>query len=449
LRSIATKHHQVQEERVTKVRKIVAVCGALCALAIFQGTLGRPAAAQEQQQQSSYTPAEYNDFTAARTETDPQKRIADLDAFTAKYPSSTLLPYVYTLEYQTYGQLKNFPKSVEYADKLLALPKLDSTTQLTALYARAQAFYLGAADKALNTPDQLAAARKAAQAGIQAANTWAKPDNMTDDQLAAQKKAARILFNTVDAIAALQLKDYSGAVAPLKATLADQPTDGLTWYRLGVALLQQNPPQTLDGLWAVARAIDLKAPNDAQIRDYLGKRVMEYEQAACDSITDAQIKELLDLAQSADQRPATFTIPSSADLDKARQQAGTFLHDLQTGGDNAKLVWAAFCGSDFPAIPAKVLAVTPGADAVELQVYIISQGETDAQVTAATTANGDVKVVGQPEASRLAKDDVLEFAGTLVSYDPTPFMLHFDKGKVNPDYIPAVKGGATKKHPHS
>ncbi len=430
-----------------KVRNLMAICGALAAAAILQGVLVRPAAAQGQQQ-PSYTPAEYNDYTAAHTETDPQKRIADLDAFQAKYPASTLLPYVYTLEYQTYGQLKNYPKSVAYADKLLALPKLDPTTTLTALYARAQAYYLGAADKDLNTPEQLTAARKAAQAGIQAVSTWQKPANMTDDQLTAQKKAARILFNTVDSIAALQMKDYAGAVTPLKATLADQPTDGTTWYRLGVALLQQTPPQTLDGLWALARAIDMKAPNDAQIRDYLRKRLVDYEQAACDSITDAQIKEMLQLASASADRPATFTIPAAADLDKARQQAATFLQDLQAGGDKAKLVWTAFCGSDFPAIPAKVLDVAATPDGATLQVYIVSQGETDAQITAAATPNAQVNVVAQPEASRLTKEDAVEFAGTLTSYDPTPFLLHFDKGKINPDYIPAVKGGATKKHPH-
>jgi hypothetical protein len=58
-----------------------------------------------------------------------------------------------------------------------------------------------------------------------------------------------------------------------------------------------------------------------------------------------------------------------------------------------------------------------------------------------------VKVVGQPEASRLAKDDGVRFSGTLVAYDPSPLMLHWDKAKVNPEDIPSEKD-AGKHKPH-
>jgi hypothetical protein len=64
---------------------------------------------------------------------------------------------------------------------------------------------------------------------------------------------------------------------------------------------------------------------------------------------------------------------------------------------------------------------------------------------AATTANMDVKIVGQPEASRLQKDDGVRFAGTLVAFDPSPVMLHWDKAKVNPEDIPA-EGAKHKPH---
>jgi hypothetical protein len=71
---------------------------------------------------------------------------------------------------------------------------------------------------------------------------------------------------------------------------------------------------------------------------------------------------------------------------------------------------------------------------------------SDAEFQSATTPNMDVKVVGQPEAARLEKDNPVRFTGTLVAYDPDPnFMLHWDKAKVNAEDIPKEK--VTPKRP--
>jgi hypothetical protein len=56
-----------------------------------------------------------------------------------------------------------------------------------------------------------------------------------------------------------------------------------------------------------------------------------------------------------------------------------------------------------------------------------------------------VKFVGQPEVSRFKKDDEIVFDGTLVGYDPQPFMLHFDKAKVDPKIIPAEEKAGTPR----
>jgi len=59
----------------------------------------------------------------------------------------------------------------------------------------------------------------------------------------------------------------------------------------------------------------------------------------------------------------------------------------------------------------------------------------------ATTPNMDVKVVGQPDAARVEKDNVVHFTGTLVGYDPDPaFFLHWEKAKVKEEDIPKEKG---------
>src|SRR5450631_4154161 len=81
----------------------------------------RGQAAGEQAAQPAYTPAEYNAYIAAQKTTDPQQRLTMLTDFLAKYPNSSLLSYVYVLEYQTYAQTKNYPQTLVYVDKLLAM----------------------------------------------------------------------------------------------------------------------------------------------------------------------------------------------------------------------------------------------------------------------------------------------------------------------------------------
>src|SRR5712692_737175 len=76
------------------------------------------AAAQDTGKQA-YTVPEYNAYQAAAAEKNPAQQIKLLDDFVSKYPNSALLVYVYPLYYQANGALKNFPKVIEYADKLL------------------------------------------------------------------------------------------------------------------------------------------------------------------------------------------------------------------------------------------------------------------------------------------------------------------------------------------
>src|SRR5271169_5116764 len=78
------------------------------------GAAGAPAG-------QKYTMAEFNAYQAAAAEKDPAAQIKLLDDFVSKYPNSALLNYIYPLYYKNYGAQKNFPKTIEYADKLLAL----------------------------------------------------------------------------------------------------------------------------------------------------------------------------------------------------------------------------------------------------------------------------------------------------------------------------------------
>jgi tetratricopeptide (TPR) repeat protein len=410
-----------------------------------------PAAAQDQSsQQPPYTIPEYNAYQAARGETNAQNRVKLLDDFVAKFPNSTLLPYIYQLYISTYTELKDYPKMIQSADKLLSLgDKVDAGTKLQALQARVQAFQASFDAKAPDAHDQLVKERDAAKQGATLLAAYPKPANSpsSDEDFAKQKKPGIAFFNSAAGFADIQLKDYAAALTDYKAAVDNNPTDGVSWYRLGVSYLEVQPPQTIDGFWAIARAINLKVPgmDDAKLKDYLKKSVMSYEQPNCDSIVDTQVAELLQLAGTSGDRPATYTIPSAADLQKAASGSTilTVITDFQAGGDKAKLTWIAICGAEFPQVGGKIFDVTPGTDSVQMHIYT---GATAEDITNSTAPNLDVKFVGQPEVSRFKKDDEIVFDGTLVGYDPTPFTLHFDKAKVDPKIIPADdKGGAHKK----
>jgi tetratricopeptide (TPR) repeat protein len=431
-------------------RERMAARGIVLALAMFLCWQVKPAAAQDAQQgQPSYTIPEYNAFQACRAETNAQTKVKCLDDFVAKFPKSTLMKYIDQLYWSTYNELKNYAKVTEFADKYIAESdaKADVAARVQAFYTRCAVFEFAYNPKAPDSADQLNKAKTVCQQGLDTLNTLPKPDNMNDQQFAEQKKPVAALFYNTIGFAELQLKDYTNASAAFKSALTNAPTDGVAEYRLGVAYLQENPPQFLDGFWSLARAIALKAPGDAQIKDYLRKQLVRYQQSGCDNLIDSQMNELLQLAAGAPDRPASYSIPSAADLDKVRQGLNilSVITDLSAGGDKAKTTWLAVCGSDFPEVVGKVIDVTAGTDNVELHVYT---GATSEEMEKATTANMDVKIVGQPEASRLQKDDGVRFSGTLTGYDPSPFMLHWDKGKVNPEDIPPEKKEGQTRKPH-
>jgi tetratricopeptide (TPR) repeat protein len=425
-----------------------------------------PAAAQattQQSQQPGYTLPEYNSFQAAQTEKDPATRIKMLDSFVSTYPNSTLLQYVYQLYYQTYYQLKTFPKAIEYADRLVTLgDKADLTRRVQAIQDRVQLFGLSFNQKSADAADQLAKERDAALQGLKLLPDLKKANpNVTDDQVKTITSALQLATVYAD----MQLKDYTAAIDILKAQLAIDANDPVASLRLGLAYIQMSPPQSLDGFWALARAIDLKAPDSDKTKTYLRSRILAYEQPGCDSQVDAQLNELLQLAANAPVRPSTYTIPSHDDLSKI-SQASTIISvigDLNAGGDKAKMTWLAVCGAEFPEVVGKIIDAQKSDASVDFKVFTSANSD---EMSAATTpnmafkvstvakpagaapaagANAASDVPPQPDVVRLAKDDEIRFSGTLASYDPSPFLLHWDQVKVDPSIIPPDKSAPGRR----
>jgi hypothetical protein len=401
-----------------------------------------------------YTMAEYNAYQAGKAETSPAQQVKLLDDFVSKYPNSALLIYIYPLYMQAYGQLKDYPKVITYSDKLAGLgEKIDPPTRFNAYYTHAIAYSTLLSDKtqgpaAAKDLGLAKAAQDAVTTALKTLDDVKKPDGVADDAWATQTKTFRMTLNSIGAQAATVQKDYPAAIGFYKAYLALNPDEPITNYNLGKTYLALTPPQSMDGFWYVARGAASKNATQAQakqLKDYLRKIIQNYQQAACDNLTDAELNELLQLAGGSAERPASYNLPSSADLDAARKDMtiASVVADLKAGGDKAKVTWLASCGLEFPGVPGKVIENAPG-DPIVLKVAFVT---SDAEFDAATVPNMEVKIVGQAEVARVEKDSAIHFTGTLVSYDPDPaFMLHWEKGKVNEEDIPKEKG-APKKAP--
>jgi len=409
--------------------------------------------AQQPAAKPSYTLPEYNAFQAANNEKDHQARIKALDDFVAKYPTAEiadLLPFIDTDYYLDYYALKNYPQTITYVDKLLALGDKVAGVRLQALVARATAFYAGSGDKALQTPEQLTKARDAAAQGLEVLNAYQKPANATDEQFAQQKKSVGILFNSVAGMADSGLKDNKAAVDSYKAALAIDPaasdsTAALTHYRLGLAYLQLMPADAPNGYWELARAIALKVPGDTQVRAYLRNQLLHYQQPGCDKLVDDEANQLITLAAAGGDHPATLMIPSADDLKKAQEDTADFIPWLQEGGDHGKTMWMATCGLEYPDVAVRVMDVAPAeGDNVTLKVF---RAATEEEMQAATAPNMEVHIMGQPEAKRIQKDDYVRFTGTLTGYSPSPFLLTWDNAKINAEDIPPEKAAPGAKRP--
>ena len=444
--------------RTCSVAGLVGIA-ALCLVA--SGVFGVDAYAQAPAQQppqqgqdanapkQQYTIAEYNAYQACAAEKNPQQQIKCLDDFVSKYPNSQLLVYVYPLYFNAYSQAKNFPKVIEYADKLLALgDKVEAPARYQAYFARAFAYSnLPPADQGT----QAAKACDAAKNGLKTLGELKKPDNMSEEDFNKGKQQPTILFNYTLATCSMAQKDYQAAIDAYKAVLAQTPDDAVTNYKIGQAYMAMNPPQQMDAFWYFAKAVTAKNANQqqaTQVKSYLRKLIANYQGGnVCDTLIDAELNELLQLAGSSADRPATYTLPASADLDAARKDMtiASVISDLKAGGDKAKITWLAACGLEFPDVPGKLIDITPGTDVMLKVAFVTSDAEFDAK----TTPDMEVKVVGQPEAAKLEKNNPVRFTGTLTAYDPDPnFMLHWDKAKVNAEDIPKEnKKAPTKKRP--
>jgi hypothetical protein len=198
---------------------------ALAALSLIVGAM--ILRSHRNQPKSVYSLAEYDAYTAAQADTNPISKVKLLEQFAHRYPKSALLPFVYRDAYVASYAQKSYPKTIQYADKFVALTdNHDQNTRLEALVYRASAFLCD--DSTFPTPEAGAKAKDAAIHGVQIVGQLPKPQAMTDEQFASMKENMSIPFDSVMRVADSGLKGRKEACMALPFLLgpASTPPDG-------------------------------------------------------------------------------------------------------------------------------------------------------------------------------------------------------------------------------
>lgn len=363
-------------------------------------------------------PAEYNAYMGAAQQQDPAAKISGFEAFLVQYPNSVMKNDVLETLMGLYQQAGNQAKMMEAAQRLL---------QANPNNVRALALLAYSSKSSNNWAD----ARKYAEQGLQALPNMAKPDGVADADFAKQKTQLSGLLNSVAGFAALQTKDYAAAQKYLRAAVEANPASLQDVYPLALAYLTATPPDTVNGLFFIARTANLAAgtPDGPKIEAY-GKSVYTKYHG-----TDQGWSDLMAQTKTTPLPPAGFTIAQYVPPTPAQQA-----HDLvkdKTPDEIKKMSfaeWQLVLSSGAQEDADKVWNVIKGLP-LQMEGWVIKASPTELQI-AGTEDDNEAKradiilTMTGPIPPRLmpAEGATFDFEGTPASYVPNPFVMTMEKG---------------------
>src|SRR5437868_8249549 len=194
-------------------------------------------------------PAEYNAYIGAVQQKDPNAKISALEAFLTQYPNSVMKTTGLELLMATYQQAGNQAKVVETAKRVLQADPCNLRALALLTFLSRQAVSSGQ-----NPQQNLSDLAQYSGKGLECIQSGQKPAGISDADYDKLKKQVSPIFSGGAGFAGLQSKDYPRAQTNLKAAVDAEPNDLQNVYPLAMAYLTANPPDTLNGLFYIARA---------------------------------------------------------------------------------------------------------------------------------------------------------------------------------------------------
>ncbi|HJT69199.1 MAG TPA: hypothetical protein VJ731_03315 [Terriglobales bacterium] len=377
-------------------------------------------------------PAEYNAYVGAIQQKDPNAKVSALEAFLTQYPNSVMKSTALELLMATYQQTGNQAKVVETAKRILSADACNLRALALLTFLSRQAVAAGQ-----NPQQNLADLSQYSGKGLECLQSGQKPAAMSEADYDKLKKQVSIIFNGGAGFAALQNKDFAHAQTELRAAVDAEPNDLQNVYPLATAYQSATPPDTLNAIFYLARAVNLSAgsPAQAQIEKYAQSVYKNYH--------------------GSDQGWADYAVPTAKTATSPPEDWGTKItkyvpptpaeqaHDLINGKtpDQIKqlsfgeweLVLAAGTPDDQNAVWNVIKSVPLQMEGKVIEVTSptelhIAASEDDIE---RNSADITLTMSGPIPAARLPKPgDTFDFEGTPASYTATPFMMMMSDGKL-------------------
>ena len=430
-----------------------------------QAPAGQAPAAQTapQQKKEIKDPAEYNAYVGAVQQTDPRAKVSALEAFLQQFPNSVMKVDALEQLMAAYEQTNNSAKMTEAANRLLQADPNNLRALALLAYSKRRA-----AESNQNPQQNLAEAAQAAERGLQALQSAAKPEGMSDADFQKLKTQTSVIFNGVVGLYALQNKDYPKAQQHLRAAVEGNPNNLNDVYPLALSYFPPAPPRNpnqpnapppppnpneVEGLFFLARAVNLAAgsPAQAQIADFGRKRYAKYHGS------EQGWNELVATAKNTSLPSPGFTIAAAPPPPSPAQQAAQLIAKtppkqmsfaewelvLSSGNqDAANQVWNAIKGVPLQ-VQAQVLKASPSRLEIAASVDDIDAKRTDI-----------ILQMAAPIPARLMPKEgtTIPVEGVPVSYEPNPFVMTMNKGvllRTAASKKAAPKRGARRRTPSS
>jgi len=416
----------------TSVLAIVLGCSLLAgAQDATQTKPAAPAGGQQQAAPEIKDPAEYNAYVAAVQQQDANAKVSALEAFLTQYPNSVMKTTALELLMGTYQQSGNQAKVVDAAKRVIAADPNNVRALALLTYLARQSVAAGQ-----NPQQSLADLSNYCAKGQAAVKSGQKPAGISDADYDKLKKQVSIIFDGGCGFAALQNKDYPNAQSNLKLAVDAEPNDLQNVYPLAMSYLTATPPDSLSGLFYIARAAAV-APagqSQTQIQAY-GQKVFKNYHGSEEGWND-----LLAAAKASPTPPADLATkitkyvpptPAQQARDIVNGKTPDQIKQLSFG--EWELVLAAGAAEDQDKVwsviknvplqmEGNVLEVT---SPTEIHIAASQDDIEQKRVDITLTMAGAIPAKLMPKVN-----DVFDFEGTPVSYTPTPFMMMMENGKL-------------------